>query len=251
MSKLSKDLGAGGNLHPRENLFIMGNLGAINAEVILDADGASTVSLDLRGTFSMTIEVAGTVDGVNWTLIPMRPINQASISYVAAITGTAAGTWVGECAGFLDVRARVTAYTSGAAIATLLSTTATLTDQQKNLQTPLVVTVTAAAGVGATLTLPAPGAGLRQYVTYLAINRFASALLTAAATPVLVTTTNLPGALVFSIPADAAAQGTLSPIREDFAYPLAASAQNTAVTFVAPVTAGVIWRLTGGYYVAP
>ena len=251
MTKISKDLGAGGNLHPRENLFIAGNLGALNAQIILDADGANTVALDLRGTFNMTIEVAGTIDGVNWTLIPMRPVNQASVSYVAAITGAVPGSWVGECAGFVDVRARVTAWTSGSAVATLVSAISTLTDQMKNLCTPLLVTNTGAAAAAVTLTLPAPGAGLRQYLTYLSIDRFATALLTAAATPVLVTTTNLPGTLVFSRPADAAAQGTLDQYREDFAYPLAASAQNTAVTIVAPATTGVIWRLTGGYFVAP
>ena len=117
--------------------------------------------------------------------------------------------------------------------------------------TPLVVTAVSAAAAAVTLTLPAPGAGLRQYLTYLSINRFASALLTAAAAPVTVTTTNLPGTLAFSLPADAAAQGTLYPWREDFAYPLASSAQNTAMTIVCPATTGVIWRVTAGYYVAP
>jgi hypothetical protein len=69
---------------------------------------------------------------------------------------------------------------------------------------------------------------------------------------VIITTTNLPGALAFSVEADAAAQGTrASAVSEDFSYPLATSAQNTATTFVAPLTTGVIWRLTAGYYVAP
>lgn len=251
MAKISRDLGSGATLHPRENLFIAGNLGSLNAVVIVAADGASTVSIDLRGTFSMTIEVAGTIDGVNWTLIPVRPLNVASVSYVAAITGTTAGVWIGDCAGFNSVRARVTAYTSGSATAVLTSGFAILTDQLKFTTTPLIVTNTGAAGAAVTLTLAAPGAGLRQYVTYLSVNRFATVLLTAGATPVLVTTTNLPGTLVLSFPADAAAQGTLFPWREDFAYPIAASAQNTAVTVVCPATTGVIWRVTGGYYVAP
>lgn len=250
MAKISKDLSAG-NLHPRENLFIAGNLGALNAGIIVDSDAASTVALDLRGTFNMTVEVAGTVDGVNWTLIPMRPINAASLTYVAAVTGAVAGTWIGECAGFERLRARVTAYTSGSAVATLLASVGCLTPQQQAALTPLLVTAVGAAAAAVTLTLPAPGAGLRQYITYLSINRFAAALLTAAAVPVTVTTTNLPGSLAFSFAADAAAQGTLDRWREDFAYPLAASAQNTAVTIVCPATTGVIWRVTGGYYIAP
>jgi len=251
MAKISKDLGAGGTLHPREDIYITGTLGSLNAEIIVASDGASTFTLDLRGTFSMTIEVSGSIDGTNWLAIPVRPINVASVAYVAAVTGTTAGVWVGECAGFKQIRARVTAYTSGAATVTLLASVGILTPQLQHSTTPALVTATGAAAAAVTLTIPNPGAGLRNYITYLSVNRFAAALLVAAATPVLVTTTNLPGAFVLSIPADAAAQGTMDRWREDFAYALASSAQNAATTIVAPVTTGVIWRLTAGYYVAP
>lgn len=251
MAKISRDLGAGTTLHPRENLFVTGNLGSLNAEIIIDCDGCSSVSIDLRGTFNLTIEVAGTVDGTNWTLIPVRPVNLASVAYVAAIAGSVAGIWVGECSGFNKVRARVTAYTSGTATTYLLSSVGVLSPQLQPLMTTNIVTATGAAAAAVTLTLPAAGAGLRHYITYLSVNRFATALLTAAATPVLVTTTNIPGSLVLSFPADAAAQGTLFPWREDFAYPLAVTAQNTATTIVCPATTGVIWRATCGYYIAP
>lgn len=112
-------------------------------------------------------------------------------------------------------------------------------------------TTVGTAGAATTLTLASPGAGLRHYLTYLSINRFATALLTAAAAPVTVTTTNLPGTLAFSFLAEAAAQGTLDRWREDFAFPVAASAQNTATTIVCPATPNVIWRVTAGFYVAP
>jgi hypothetical protein len=250
MAKLGKDL-AVGTLHPREDLYVTGVLGALNAEVIVATDGASSISLDLRGTFSMTIELSGSVDGTNWTPIPVKPVNLASKSYVAAIVGTVAGVWVGACSHFRLVRARVTAYTSGSAVAYLVSSIAPLDQSLDGMVTPVLGTVTAAIGVAATLTLASPGAGLRHYITYLSINRFAGAVLTAAAAPVVVTTTNLPGALAFSVPAEAAAQGTLDRWREDFTYPLAASAQGTATTIVCPVTTGVIWRVTAGYYVAP
>lgn len=113
------------------------------------------------------------------------------------------------------------------------------------------MTAVGAAAAAVTLTLPAPGAGLRQYLTYLSINRFSSVLLTAAAAPVTVTTTNLPGSLAFSFAADAAVLGALDRWREDFAFPIASSAQNTATTIVCPATTGVIWRATAGYYIAP
>jgi hypothetical protein len=250
MAKLSRDLSVG-VLHPRENLFAAGPLGSVNAEIITSCDGASTVSLDLRGTFNLTVELSGSVDGVNWVPIAVRPLNVAAVSYVVAIAGSAAGVWVGKCAPFRLVRARVTAYTSGAAGAVLSASTAALDDSLQGMVTPLIVTAVGAAAAAVTLTLPNPGAGLRQYLTYLSINRFAAAALTAAAAPVTITTTNLPGTLAFSFPADAALQGSIDRWREDFALPIAAAAQGAAVTVVAPATTGVIWRVTAGYYVAP
>ncbi len=114
-------------IHPRENITGSSELDALNAEIVINADGASTVSLDLRGTFSLTVEVAGSVDGTNWTLLAVRSISGGS--YLAAVTGTAAGAWVAACAGFAKIRARVTAYTSGAATATLLAATGLLDDR--------------------------------------------------------------------------------------------------------------------------
>lgn len=248
MARLERDF-TSGVMHPRENIIGTGTLGAANAEVVIDCDGCATVSLDMRGTFSLTTEVAGTVDGVNWAIIPLRSISGGIM--VAAAAGTVSGTWLGNCAGFRKVRARCTAYTSGGATVTLTGSTAGAFLDLQATVTPTLVTAVGAASAAVTLTLPAPGAGLRQYLTYLSINRFASAVLTAAAAPVTVTTTNLPGTLAFSFPADAALLGSIDRWREDFAFPLAASAQNTAVTIVCPVTTGVIWRVTGGYYVAP
>ena len=136
-------------------------------------------------------------------------------------------------------------------MATLSLSNGALDQSLEAAVTPLVVTNTGASAAAVTLTLPTPGAGLRQYLTYLSINRFAASALTAAAAPVLVTTTNLPGSLVFTRPADALTLGQMDVWREDFSYPLAASAQNTAVTVVCPATTGVIWRVTAGYYIAP
>lgn len=250
MAKLSRELNSG-TLHPREALFISGTLGALDAEIVLDADGCSTVSLDLRGTFSLTVQLSGTVDGTNWVPIPVRAMNVAAISYVSLIAGTASGVWAGKCAQYKKVRARVTAYTSGGATATLVADTSVLDDSLQGMVTTSIVTATGASGAAVTLTLPSPGAGLRQYLTYIGINRSAAAALTAGAAPTVVTTTNLPGSLAFTFGADAAPQGTDKVIREDFAYPLAASAQGTAVTIVCPLTTGVIWRVTAGYYLAP
>jgi hypothetical protein len=247
--KLSRNLSAG-LIDPRENLFIAGNLGALNADVIADCDGCSTVSIDLRGTFSMTVQIQGTIDGTNWILIPVRPA--VGGIFVAAIVGTAAGVWSGSCSGFRRVRAIATAYTSGTAIATLMASNAIFDDFARfGAVTPSAATAVGAAAAAVTLTLAAPGVGLRHYLTYLSMNRFAAAALTAAAVPVTVTTTNLPGTLAFSFAADAALQGTLDRWREDFSYPVMTVAQNTATTIVCPATTGVIWRVTAGFFVAP
>jgi hypothetical protein len=250
MAKLSTDLRSA-VLHPRETIHGTANLGSLNAETIIFADGCATVTLDLRGTFNLTVEVSGTVDGTNWTLIPLRPINQAAVAYVAAVVGTAAGTWVGQCAGYRQVRARVTAYTSGSATTVIAANNAQYDNLMFGPLTTGIGTTVGAAGAATTLTLASPGAGLRHYITYLAINRFATALLTAAAAPVTVTTTNLPGTLAFSFGAEALPQGTVDRWREDFAFPLATSAQNSTTTIVCPATTNVIWRVTAGFYVAP
>lgn len=250
MAKLSTDLRSA-TLHPREAIFSTAALASNGAETIIVSDGCATVTLDLRGTFSLTVEVAGTVDGNNWTPIPLRPVNIAAVAYVAAVVGTAAGVWVGQCAGYRQVRARVTAYTSGSATTVLVANNANYDNLMFGPVTSGIGTVTAASGAAATLTLASPGAGLRHYLTYLSINRYAAAVLTASATPVIVTTTNLPGSLAFTVPADAAALGTIDRWREDFAFPIAASAQGTATTIVCPIATGVIWRVTAGFYVAP
>ena len=250
MAKLSKDMGSG-TLHPRETLFVSGTLGALNAEIILAADGASSFALDLRGTFTLTVELAGSVDGANWTFIPVRQYNGLTPIQAASAATSSGSVWIGKCGPFRLIRARVTNYTSGAAVAVLAAGTASIDDTLNATITPLIVTSTGASAAAVTLTLPAPGAGLRQYVTSLSINRYAAAVLTASATPVLVTTTNLPGALAYTFEADAAALGTMVRWREEFAYPLMASALNTVVSISCPALPGVIWRATAGYYVAP
>ena len=212
-------------------------------------DGASAIALDLRGTFNLTVEVAGSVDGTNWVLLPVR--SMAGGSYLSAVAGTAAGKWVAACAGFTKIRARVTAYTSGAATATLLAATGILDDRLLGEVSSNAATITAALSTAATLTLTAPGAGLRHYITGLRIERHAAATLVAGTTPVVVTTANLPGALAFSIPLEAAAQGSVYEKVLDPVRAIMASAQNTATTIAAPLTTSVIWRLSATFYVAP
>lgn len=252
MAKLSKDLSAG-NLHPRETIFASGTLGALNAEIIIPCDGAATVTMDVRGSFNLQLTIEATVDGTNWLQIPIRPVwLPAGGTFEYRLLALAVvGTYTGSCLGFRQLRARCSNYTSGAATVALTATTAPLDQSLAGMVTANAGTAIGASGAAVTLTLAAAGQGLRHYLTYLSINRFAAATLTAAATPVTVTTTNIPGSMAFSFAADALAQGQIDRWREDFAYPLASSNQNTATTIVCPATTGVIWRATAGFYVAP
>lgn len=250
MAKLSKDLAAG-TLHPRETLFASGSLSSLGAELIVAADGAASVSLDVRGTSSLMLEVAGTVDGINWIPIPVRPIGQTTISYMLNTYAGFAGILIGKCSAFRQVRVRVISYVSGLAQVTLAADTAPLDDDVLSTMTTGVMTIVGAAGAAVTLSVPAPGNGMRNFITYVSINRFAAAALTASATPVTGTSTNLPGNPAFTLPADAAAQGSMITQREEFNPPLPSVSQGSSTTIILPATPNVIWRASAGYYAAP
>lgn len=221
------------------------NLSALNAEAIADLNGHCVATFDLRGTFVATVVFEATLDGTNYFSLPA--INQATQAMITA--PTAAGVFIVSVTGFRRIRARVSAYTSGTVVVAMRASMADYAITSIPYPATLTVTVTAATATAATLTIPAAGAGLFHYFTRILVQRHTSALLTAGTTPVLVTTTNLPGARVFSIPADAAPQGQVYTEIVEPSQPIKSSVANTATTIVAPLTTGVIWRLTADYYV--
>lgn len=114
------------------------------------------------------------------------------------------------------------------------------------------VTVTAAAAAAATLTLSAAGPGLFHCITHLQIVKYNSAAVTGTATPVLVTSTNLPGSPVWTFPRFGAI-GQIGPADVQplaFTRPLRSAVANTNTTIVCPATTGVLWRVTAFYYTA-
>ena len=113
----------------------------------------------------------------------------------------------------------------------------------------LCVTATGAAAAAVTLSLPAVASQF-HYITEIQIVKFATALLTAGTTPVLVTTTNLPGGPVFSFTAAASAQGTSEVQQIAATTPIKSSVVNTATTIVCPATTATIWRVNVWYYAA-
>jgi hypothetical protein len=220
------------------------NLALLNAEAIADLNGHCVAMFDIRGVFVGTVVFEGTVDGTNYVSIPV--INQATQAFITA--PTTVGVFIGSVTGFRRVRVRVSAYTSGTVVATIRASMADYAITAIPYPATTAATNTGLAGAAVTLTVAAGGVGLFHYFTRIQVQRIATALMTAAATPVLVTTTNLPGTRVLSIPADAAAQGTIYTELISPSQPLKSTAANTATTIVCPATPNAIWRVTADYY---
>lgn len=108
------------------------------------------------------------------------------------------------------------------------------------------LTISQATGIAATLTLPAAQDKF-HYIARIEIELYATAARTGGATPLLVTTTNIPGSVAFVFET-AQAIGTVIRRSLDFPQPLKSSAPSVATTFVAPVAVTGIWRITAFYY---
>lgn len=110
----------------------------------------------------------------------------------------------------------------------------------------IAVTATGVSGAAVTCTLPA-AANVFHYIQSIEIIKYAVAALTGVATPIVVTTTNLPGNIAFTF---GTAQAIGTTLEEDLVGidTLRSAAVNTATTFVCPATTNVIWRINVFYY---
>lgn len=111
------------------------------------------------------------------------------------------------------------------------------------------ITATAAVGVAVTATVPAPAAGFFNYITGIDIYKYNTVTLTAVGTPILVSTTNIPGAPIFIFPTDAALQGTVNKDTINCITPIKSTTAASATAVACPATTGVIWRINIRYYV--
>lgn len=80
------------------------------AGVLMDSGGFATVNVELSGTWVATVTFEGTISGAQWD-----SINGAARvgSGVQSSTATSNGIYALPVAGFQQVRARISAYTSG------------------------------------------------------------------------------------------------------------------------------------------
>lgn len=242
-----------------------GTLAALNAELVADMNGDQFALVTCSSSaFIGTLEFTGQSDATGTLYFPVAayPVSTASAggtilnaaqpilthALVAANTLVVYAVPVGQLRG---LRIRASAYTSGALAVTITSEdTLSLNAHLNGGPTPstLFVTNTAAVGVAVTATLPAV-AGLRHYIDEVSVVRSATAALTASATPVLVTSTNLPGAPVLTFGQDVAGIGIDKEARLPVGSGgLAATALGTATTIVCPAYTGVIWRVNVAYH---
>lgn len=223
------------------------SLSALNAEGVLDLNGHATAMFYVQSIGTATLVFEGTVDGTNY--LTLSVISVASGQFV--ISTAAVGAFVAIVSGYRRIRCRCSAYTSGTAVVYARATVADEIITALPKASELVISGTAAANTGVTLTLPAAGAGLFHYITQINITRNATAALAGTAT-LVITTTNLPGTLAWSVGNAMAAGGTQIDVNQTFASPLKSSVANTATTIVMPAPgAAVLWRGNCHYYVGP
>jgi hypothetical protein len=242
-----------------------GNFAAANAETVLalNGDQYALVTL-LSSAFVGTIEFTGASDsaGTGYYPVPAYPVSNGCIggtillagqpvlnhALVAANTQLVYAVPVGQ---LKALRVRCSVYTSGTVAVTITSdVNQSLNTLLNGITAPSTLFVTNTAGVsgGLTLTLPAV-AGLRHYIDEVSIVRSATAALATSATPVLVTSTNLPGSPVLTFGSDAGGIGVDVEKRLPCGQGgLAASVLGTATTLVMPAWTGVIWRANVAYH---
>ena len=250
----------------RERREASGTVGALNAEVVAPMNGDQFALVHVLSTaFIGTLEFTGQSDvgGAGYFPVVAYPYSPGCAggtvlqagqpllvhALVAANTAIIYAVPVGQ---LRNLRIRASAYTSGSAVITVTSEeTISLNTLLNGGPTPstLFHTATAAAAAAVTATIPAV-AGLRIYLDEVSVVRSATAALTASATPVLITTTNLPAtAPVLTFGADTGGIGVDKEQRlVTGTGGLAALTLGTAVTIVCPAYTGVIWRVNVAYH---
>jgi hypothetical protein len=260
---------------------------ALNTTLALTITGYNTVAITLnQGTTltggAVTFEASDTVAGTNWYVIGATETNNYTSVNSYTFVASTNQAFTTDVTGFVQFRVRLSTVITGtgtvnvgiaanamtavpdivvgqSTAASLNATVVQATAANLNANVVLTsvtasanlaVTATGAAAAAVTATLPAPGAGLFHFITAIEISMFYTAAGTAAATPILVTTTNFAAATVFSFDASAAAEGTISRYILTPFVPIQSSVANTATTIVCPASTAKIWRVNVFYYTA-
>jgi len=234
---------AAGVTAPTTGMLMSGqqNIAALNALLILPTTGLASLSFSIAGTWVGTLAFQSSLDGITWNTLLVTDNTGTLVTQT-----TINGIFIAAVATQRFYRVIATAWTSGTA--TLVYYGSAIPSAVINTPSSrIAVTITAATGVAATLTIPAVVAQF-HYITSLEIRLYSTAARVGAATPILVSTTNIPGAIAYTFET-AGAVGTNTPIQGyNLALPLKSSVLNTATTIVAPAVVGGIWRITATYF---
>lgn len=233
-------------------------LGALNAEVIMDLNGAAVATFDVRtAAGNLTYVCEATIDGSNYFAVPMFANFQLLAAAVVAeqyvpsvvVATTHSGAYTVGVSGFRRVRLRISAYTSGNITVSARASVADLVIYNRPLPSILHVTANAAANAIATATLPSAGAGMFHYITHIHLCRNATAAVAGTAT-LIHTSTNLPGSPAWSVGNAMAAGGTQIDLDYSPTTPLKSLLAATATTIVMPAGGvAVLNRINVSYYV--
>lgn len=234
-------------------------LASVNAEVIMDLNGASVAQFDVRTAAAvLTYVFEATVDGTNYMPLPgfaqFQLLAAAALAeqYVPSVTvaTTHSGIYAVGVSGFRRVRLRVSAYTSGNITVAGRSSIADVIIAVKQLPSTLHVTVTAAVNTAATITLPAAGAGMFHYITSIHLARVAAAAVVGGGAAQVITSTNLPGTPAWSRGDAMAAGQSITDLAYNPTTPLKSLLANTATTVVMPAPGlTILNRGNCSYYV--
>ena len=103
-----------------------GTLGALNAALTVQTDlqrtypgnasPAAAVGFDISGTFVGTIVFEATIDDNRWFAVSGHQTGFSGVPGPITLSTTVAGVWVVLAHGYSQVRARMSAYTSGGAV---------------------------------------------------------------------------------------------------------------------------------------
>ncbi len=94
-----------------EDKLVNGSITANAGTVLLNVEGMASAGIQISGTFVGTFVFEGTINGTDWSSLPLKvPSTGAEAS-----SATSTGLWLGSTGGLMAIRVRCSAYTSGTA----------------------------------------------------------------------------------------------------------------------------------------
>ena len=245
----------------RESRRKVGTLANSASELILDVDGDESANVHLiSNAFIGTIEFSASYDdtAANYHLVVAYPISNAATGGTIPVAGrpltsealVAAQTirsYAVPCGQFRKLRVRVTSYTSGNAVVAMTSDSC-VSSNVAIAARPMTDILSILGTVGAITTATLPSVtGLRHIIDFVRVTRSATAALTAAATPIAITSSNLPNSFAMTMGQDAGGIGIDRELVVESSNGIAASNITSNTSISCPAYAGVIWRINVGY----